>query len=97
MVETKETENIAAQSISASAAFEYFHGKIYESSQRKSMFKFKLLTIVGLKTEYSLADRVEKRIESPFQRFARLRAEVAELQGDVAVMIQVDYSLVHII
>ena len=42
-----------------------------------------------LGTEYSIADNIEKRVESPFQRFARLRSEVQELQNDVQIMLQV--------
>lgn len=42
-----------------------------------------------LGTDYSIVDNVEKRVESPFQRYARLRAEVQELQSDVQIMLQV--------
>jgi hypothetical protein len=48
----------------------------------------------GAKTEYSLADQVERRVESPFQRFTRLRAELQELQADVTVMLEVTSLLI---
>jgi hypothetical protein len=41
-------------------------------------------------TEFSLADRVERRVESPLQKFARLRAEVEELRGDLDVISKED-------
>lgn len=41
-------------------------------------------------TEFSLADRVERRVESPLQKFARLRAEVEELRGDLEIISKED-------
>ena len=41
-------------------------------------------------TEFSLADRVERRVESPLQKFARLRAEVEELRGDLEAISKED-------
>jgi hypothetical protein len=37
-------------------------------------------------SEYSLADQIERRVESPLQKFARLRAEIAELESDLDVV-----------
>lgn len=34
----------------------------------------------------SRADSVERRVESPLQRFARLRSELADLKADLDVM-----------
>jgi hypothetical protein len=40
-------------------------------------------------TEFSQADMVERRAESPIQRLSRLRAELEELKGDLDTMVQV--------
>lgn len=40
-------------------------------------------TCIGPRSEYSLVDSIEKRVESPFQKYSRLRAEVEELQNDL--------------
>jgi hypothetical protein len=37
--------------------------------------------------EYSLADTIERRVESPLQRFVRLRQELSELKSDLDVMV----------
>lgn len=63
-------DGVEFQSIRPENAFEVFRGKIYGPER----------------VEYSLADAIEKKVESPLQRFARLRAEVEELQSDLEVM-----------
>ena len=40
-------------------------------------------------SEYSIADRVERRVESPLQRFVRLRQEMAELKSDLDIMVRI--------
>ncbi len=63
-------EGIDSTHIIPSASFEVFQGKIYN--------------IPG--NEYTFADSVERRVESPMQRFVRLRAELSELKSDLEHM-----------
>ena len=51
-------------------AFEVFSGKIFGTTT----------------LDYSYADLVERKVESPFQRFARLRAEINDLEKDLSLM-----------
>ena len=64
------SEGIDSAHINPSASFEVFQGKIYN--------------IPG--NEYTFADSIERRVESPMQRFVRLRAELSELKSDLEHM-----------
>lgn len=72
--EILDKENIDSRSINPSDAFEIFQGKVFTTN------------FVVFRTEFSVADNVEQRVESPLQRFTRLRSELAGLQDDLNVM-----------
>jgi hypothetical protein len=93
-----ETPNIETKNILAADAFQYFHGKIYGSLSGNRTFRLRFAlefteSVAGPRSEYSMADSVEKRVESPFQRYARLRAEVEELQNDLSEIAKVLHPL----
>ena len=41
------------------------------------------------RNEYTLSDSIEQRVETPMQRFTRLRIELEELQSDLSSLAQV--------
>ena len=64
--------SVTAEGISPLAAFEVFAGKTFHQQQ----------------TSFTLADSVERRAESPMQRFARLRGELDDLSRDLDSMVK---------
>jgi nuclear migration protein JNM1 len=64
--------SVTAEGISPLAAFEVFAGKTFHQQQ----------------TLFTLADSVERRAESPMQRFARLRGELDDLSRDLDSMVK---------
>lgn len=60
-------DSLTSASIDAVNGFEYFSGRLY----------------IGMSNEYSIADRIEQRVESPQQRIQRLRSELAVLVMDL--------------
>lgn len=68
---------ISSESLHPERAFEVFGGKTY----------------LGAPAEhFSLADSVERRVESPLQRFARLRGELDDLSKDLDEMVKEDIN-----
>ena len=65
-------ECLSSASINAVNGFEYFSGRLY----------------VGASNEYSIADKIGQRVESPQQRIHRLRSELAALVMDLDQMVE---------
>jgi hypothetical protein len=68
-------DGLDIDSISAQNGFEYFRGKVYLDAKQTQI--------------YSVADAIEKRVEAPKQRLARLHQELAEFAADLAKMNEV--------
>jgi cell division septum initiation protein DivIVA len=66
-------EDIIESKLNPDAAYGVFNGRMFQSA--------------GVEY-YSLADNIERRIESPLQRFARLRGELDELTSDLNLMVE---------
>ena len=66
---------ISTESLQPERAFEVFGGKTYLSNSVQA-------------TQFSLADTAERRVESPLQRFARLRGELDDLSRDLDGMVK---------
>lgn len=81
--------DIATTSVTPSAAFEYFHGQIYDNnlSAYENLLRDSKNKHRG-EVSYALADQMEQTrgAESPFQRFARLKSEMEKLNSDLTVM-----------
>mmetsp|Transcript_37403 Transcript_37403/g.38087 ORF Transcript_37403/g.38087 Transcript_37403/m.38087 type:complete len:376 (+) Transcript_37403:119-1246(+) len=75
----QDNEGVDVGQINASEAFEVFQGKA-----------FNIPNIDSKRVDYSVADKVEQRVESPLQRFTRLRAELTELHNDLNSMVKDD-------
>ena len=65
-----QDDALSRASINAARGFEYFNGTIYSPPS----------------SEYSLADKIEQRVESPQQRIQRLKTELADLASDLQHM-----------
>eukprot|EP01041_Mallomonas_annulata_P009901 gene9901-20594_t len=74
--EFQENQSVDLGNIDAGLAFEVFQGRIFSVPKQQS----------SNRSEYSIADSVEKRVESPLQRFTRLRSELSELCDDLNSM-----------
>ena len=83
------TEGLDSSSLNPGFSFEVFQGKVFQTSRQgfnshvfSSVVWFTLRCV-----EYSLADNIERRIESPMQRFTRIRAELSELKSDLDALV----------
>lgn len=65
-----DKEGVVVASVRPEDAFQVFNGKLFNVPR----------------TEYSLADSVERRVESPLQRYSRLRIELDQLKSDLDSM-----------
>jgi hypothetical protein len=63
----QENTSLLTSSINPEEAFEIFNGKLFGVAR----------------TEYSVADAIERRVESPLQRYSRLRQELDTLTIDL--------------
>jgi hypothetical protein len=70
-ISSADAECIVKSSINPEDAFAVFNGKLFGIA----------------KTEFSIADAIERRTESPLQRYARLRSETDELKVDLDSMV----------
>lgn len=66
-------EDLNENKLAPDAAFAVFNGKVFHSADVEY---------------YSLADSIERRVESPLQRYARLRGELDELKADLDLMVK---------
>mmetsp|Transcript_7593 Transcript_7593/g.12787 ORF Transcript_7593/g.12787 Transcript_7593/m.12787 type:complete len:397 (-) Transcript_7593:101-1291(-) len=85
------SKDIATSSVTPSAAFDYFHGQIYDNnlSAYENLLRDSKNKHRG-EVSYALADQLEmtRGAESPFQRFARLKSEMEQLNSDLTIMKQ---------
>ena len=70
---TASREGISEAKLNPDAAFGVFNGKVFG---------------VPAQETYSLADAIERRAESPLQRYARLKGELDELKFDLDNMVE---------
>jgi hypothetical protein len=75
--QTTDKECFITSNINPEEAFQVFNGKVFEISRN----------------EYSVADSVERRVESPLQRYSRLKSELDELKFDLDSMVVDDKSI----
>lgn len=69
-------DSIDGEPIDAQRGFEFFRGKVYLDTKQSQI--------------YSVADAVEKRVEAPNQRLARLHQELTEFAVDLQKMVEVN-------
>jgi hypothetical protein len=83
----KAADGLDLEPINAERGFEYFRGKVYLDSKQMQI--------------YSVADAIEKRVEAPKQRFARLQQELTQFADDLAKMTEAqgnsEASLWHVL
>lgn len=70
-------EDVNENKLAPDAAFAVFNGKVFHNPGSEY---------------YSLADSIERRVESPLQRYARLRGELDELRADLDLMVENEVS-----
>lgn len=68
-------DSITSNSINPEDSFQAFNGKIFGIPSR---------------SEYSIADSLDKRVESPLERFSRIKCELDQLKFDLDSAVQAD-------